>query len=416
MTSTGVCVDCGATGQGGSFCDRCGAVMNWTAPRAPSQPAPTEPPAGQRPEQPPAPPAVAPPAPTAPNPIPRPAPPAGAPARPHAARPAPPPPPSAPPGAPAGLPRDRRVAPKEQPPQQDERARRLLIPVAPENRPAAPPQGPTPVLPGRPEAARPHVRTGTPDMSGGVPCPWCDTPNPPDRHFCRQCAMRLAAADKDGFRTRTWWQRLLNGDRGQEAPWAGERPRIRRGPGNLLTVAVLALAATVLVGTAAVKADDVVNGVVDHFVKRAPAPANSAKASHSDPNHGARLAIDGLHSTFWGTGFGGGSQGVFLETSFTQPRRLLNVIITSGISKQPDKYFTQARPQILDATLVFSDGKRKTTALHLDDSPGPQKLKLRGDNVVQVRLTIRSAYGIASNRQVCIAEVEFFTRSTLKTL
>ncbi|MGH3243581.1 MAG: NADase-type glycan-binding domain-containing protein, partial [Spirillospora sp.] len=286
----------------------------------------------------------------------------------------------------------------------------------PEDRPAPAPQGPAPVLPGRPEAARPHVRTGSPDMSGGVPCPWCDTPNPPDRHFCRQCAMRLAAADKDGYRTRTWWQRIVHGDRDREVPWAGERPRIRRGPGNLLTFVVLAVAGVALVGVAVVKTDDVANGIVDHFVKRAPAPANAAKASHSDPNHGAQLAVDGLSNTFWGTGFGGGSAGVFLEASFTQPRRLLNMIVTPGISKQPDKFATQARPQILDATIISSDGKRRTTALTLDDAPGPQKLKLRGDNVVKVRLTIRSAYGVASNRQVCIAEVEFFTRSTLKTL
>ena len=99
-----------------------------------------------------------------------------------------------------------------------------------------------------------------------------------------------------------------------------------------------------------------------------------------------------------------------------QPRRLLNVIITSGVSKQPDRYATQARPQILDATVYSSEGKSRVTALQLDDAPGPQKLKLRGDNVVRVRLTIRSAYGAAPNRQVCIAEVEFFTRSTVKTL
>ena len=374
MLAAGVCADCGATGQDGSFCARCGAVLNWTRPHAVVRPAPAGPPR----------------------------------AEPETAKPKP-----AEPEAETAEPEEKATSPDAA----HERVRRLLVPVtAARLDESAPASDPAPVLPGRPEPARPRVRTGGPKASGGPPCPWCDTPNPPDRHFCRQCAMPLAAADRDGPRTRTWWQRLLRGDRHREVPWAGERPRLRRGPGDLLLTAALIASGVALVGTAAVKADDAAHAVVDHFVKRAPVPANGAKASHSDPKHGPGLAVDRLRNTFWGTGYGGGSQGVFLETSFSQPRRLLNVIITPGMSTQPDLYATQARPQILDATVYSSDGKSKTTKLQLDDAPGPQKLKLRGENVVRVRLTIRSAYGTASNRQVCVAEVEYFTRSTLKTL
>ncbi|WP_067463768.1 NADase-type glycan-binding domain-containing protein [Actinomadura macra] len=396
MTSAGTCADCGATDQSGSFCDRCGAVLSWVQPEAPAQPAPPA-----HTERPPA--HAEPPAHTEP-PEPPPA---------HTERP------------PAASPRPRTAARDvpsaaarpQQPPARDERARRLLVPVAPESDTRVAPQGPTPVLPGRPEAARPRMRAiERPDWSGGVPCPWCDTPNPPDRHFCRQCAMRLAAADKNGSRTRTWWQRIFEGGRDREAPWAGDRPRLRRAPGRMLSLVVLSLLGVSLLWTVIVKADDVGNGIVDHFVRRVPVTSNTAKASHSDPKHGAGLAFDGLSDTFWGTGYGGGGQGVFLEASFIQPRRLLNVIITPGISKQPDRYATQARPQILDATVFSSDDTTRTTELQLDDAPGPQKLKLRGNNVVRVRLTIRSAYGAAPNRQVCIAEVEFFTRAKIKTL
>jgi hypothetical protein len=370
VTSAGTCADCGATDQVGSFCDRCGAVLSWSEPAGPVRPPHAEPPED-----------------ATTDPLPEPV-------------------------------RDVPFAPvPERAGAERERARRLLVPVPDENLDAPAPQGPTPVLPGRPEPARPHVRTGGPEWSGGgVPCPWCDTLNPPDRRFCRQCAMRLVDADKDGFRTRTWWQRLFEGAQDREAPWAGERPRLRRARSNALLIAVLVILGVPLLWTAVVKADDAGNAVVDHFVKRVPMQANASSASHSDPNHGPRLAFDGLSNTFWGNGYGGGGQGVHLEASFTQPRRLLNVIITSGISKQPDRYATQARPQILDATVFSSDGTSRTTALHLDDAPGPQKLKLRGNNVVRVRLTIRSAYGAAPNRQVCIAEVEFFTRSTVKTL
>lgn len=375
MTTAGTCADCGATNQGGSFCDRCGAVLSWVQSRGPAQPAPTAPAPDASPEPEAGTGGAAPAAPAVPT-----------------AQPAP-------------------------PPSGNERARRLVVPVAPESEKRVAPQGPTPVLPGRPEAARPRPRAAElPDLSGGVPCPWCDTPNPPDRHFCRQCAMRLAAADSSGSRTRTWWQRIFEGGRDREAPWAGERPRLRRGPGRVLYLVVLTLLSVSLLWVAVLKVDDVGNGIVDHFVKRAPVPPNASKAAHSDPKHGPQLAFDSLSDTFWGTGYGGGGQGVYLEASFVQPRRLLNVIITSGVSKQPDRYATQARPQILDATVYSSEGKSRVTALQLDDAPGPQKLKLRGDNVVRVRLTIRSAYGAAPNRQVCIAEVEFFTRSTVKTL
>ncbi|RKS70955.1 hypothetical protein BZB76_5435 [Actinomadura pelletieri DSM 43383] len=402
MTTAGICGNCGATHQGGSFCDRCGAVLSWAKSEDPARPTASS---------------------THPDPVPGPPPPDRVPGPPNPA-PAPPtapppvsaePPPTAIPGQEPG---DVRVFPQPgRRPARDERARRLVIPVAPEN-PAAAAPGPAPVLPGRPEPARPQVRRAErADWSGGIPCPWCDTPNPPGRNFCRQCAMALSAADKDGYRTRTWWQRLFGGDVPREAPWAGERPRLRRGGrARLLSWAALVLLAVPLVWTAAVKTDDAVNGVVDHFVKRAPAPTSAAKASHTDPKHGPKFAFDALKNTFWGTGHGGSGQNIFLEATFAQPRRLLNVIITSGMSTQPDKYATQARPQSLHATVFSSDGSSRTTTLHLDDVPGPQKLKLRGDNVVRVRLTIRSAYGVADDRQVCIAEVEFFTRSTAKTL
>ncbi|QXJ21396.1 zinc ribbon domain-containing protein [Actinomadura graeca] len=417
MTSAGTCADCGATDQSGSFCDRCGAVLSWVRPEPPAaQPPPPARPAPAEP--PPAPPAEAPPAPPTGA---SPAPPAGAPPAPlPSPPPAPPAEPPSPARRPAGDARDtpfQATARTEHPPARDERARRLLVPVAPESEQRPAPQGPTPVLPGRPEAARPRMRaTEHPDWSGGVPCPWCDTPNPPDRHFCRQCAMRLAAADKNGSRTRTWWQRIFEGGRDREAPWAGERPRLRRTPGRVLPLVAMSLLGVALLWTAIVKVDDVGNGIVDHFVRRVPVTSNASAASHSDPKHGAKLAFDGLSDTFWGTGYAGGGQGVFLEASFVQPRRLLNLIITPGISKQPDRYATQARPQILDATVISSDGTARTTELQLDDAPGPQKLKLRGNNVVRVRLTIRSAYGAAPNRQVCIAEVEFFTRAAIKTL
>lgn len=91
------------------------------------------------------------------------------------------------------------------------RARSLLVPVADaEPRPAAPPSV-APVLPGRPVADRPQVRAPGPVQGEqyGVACPWCATPNNPDRHFCVRCAMPMTLEDRSSIRL-PWWRRLFN--------------------------------------------------------------------------------------------------------------------------------------------------------------------------------------------------------------
>ncbi|GCD48112.1 hypothetical protein GKJPGBOP_07908 [Streptomyces paromomycinus] len=50
----------------------------------------------------------------------------------------------------------------------------------------------------------------------------------PDRHFCNRCAMPPAeSATAPAPGRRPWWRRLF-GPGGQETPWAGDRPRLRR--------------------------------------------------------------------------------------------------------------------------------------------------------------------------------------------
>ncbi|MFC4909638.1 discoidin domain-containing protein [Actinomadura gamaensis] len=441
MSSREICPECGATRQSGSFCDICGAVLDWGDRSDPPQPSL----AGPESE-----------APTLPGPSEDHAPGESAIARalsggdqprtaPAVQHPAPggqdaaqgsrdPAPtrqerlPTAPPAASFGSPSgasfgapsagaSAQVPGAESQPGSDaaERARRLLIPLE-EQRPAAQ-RDPhvAPVLPGRPEPARPQVRmVEDQPVIGGIVCPWCDTPNPRDRHFCRKCAMSLAAADPAGSRTRSWWRRILEpGDR--ETPWAGERPRLRRGLNRTLGMVTVGAVGVGVVGTGAAYADDAVNGVVAHFAKRAPITASSAKASHSDPVHGPQLAFDGLNDTFWGDGYGGNGAGQYLEASFGQPRDLLNVIITPGVSKQPDQYAKQARPQVIEAKLTSSDGRSVIRTLNLDDAPGPQKLRLRGRKVVTVRLTLKAAYGAGPTVQVGITEVEFFGRSLARS-
>jgi hypothetical protein len=295
-----------------------------------------------------------------------------------------------------------------------ERARQLLVPVAEtkQREPLEPEVAP--VLPGRPRQARPQVRVAESEViTGGVLCPWCDTANPRDRRFCRQCAMSLVTAEERQTRTRSWWRRVIDRN-GREAPWAGERPRLRRGVGRLVVRVVAAVAAIGLVVAVVTYLGPAVNAVRDHFAKRVPVIPDGSRASHSDPNNGPAKAFDGLSDTYWGDGYRGPGFGQFVEATFTQPQRLLNVIITPGISTRPDLYATQGRPQILEATVFSAGGDSATRSLQLDDTAGPQKFRLNGADVVRVRLTIRAAFGATIDRQVAITEVEFFARTARK--
>ncbi|WSS24385.1 zinc ribbon domain-containing protein [Streptomyces sp. NBC_01190] len=289
-----------------------------------------------------------------------------------------------------------------------ERARALLIPVAEPQAVAAP--SVAPVQPGRPITARPQVQgpRGQGD-DGGTPCPWCGTGNRPDRHFCRRCALTMAGRPQDAAR-RPWWRRLPGlGDR--QPPWAGERPRLRGGLGRVLSW-VAGAAALVLVVVAALHTGSAVQAVRDHFAKRAPISADSSKASHSYPGHGPGLAFDKLNNTWWGPGVTQSGAGEWIEADFARPTRLLDVVITSGESTQPADLAKSALPYRIEAVATTADGKKHSRFLTLDGASGGQTRAFRVGDVTAVRFILRSAYGATADKQVAIAEVEFFGPSS----
>ncbi|MFM9700114.1 NADase-type glycan-binding domain-containing protein [Streptomyces europaeiscabiei] len=295
-------------------------------------------------------------------------------------------------------------------PSDADRARSLLVPVAdPEPRAPAEPAV-APVLPGRPDVQRPQVRTPGPEFGteGGVPCPWCGTPTRPDRHFCARCAMPMAGRTEAPGRL-PWWRRMLNGHNA-ETPWAGDRPRLRRGFGRILNWVVAALVLTLIV-TLALQADDGYQAARDHFAKRASVVPDSAKASRSFPGHKPDLAFDTYNNTWWGPGVTQSGEGEWIEAHFEQPVRLLDVVITPGVSKKPDQRAESARPHRIEATITAADGSTSTKILTLDQTAGGQSRKFRVGDAETVRFTIRSAYGADDKKQVAIAEIEFFGRS-----
>ncbi|MFG2477446.1 NADase-type glycan-binding domain-containing protein [Streptomyces fagopyri] len=302
------------------------------------------------------------------------------------------------------------TAPIASPDSAAERARSLLVPVAdPEERPVTP--SVAPVLPGLPVANRPQVRApgGEPGAEGGTPCPWCATPNRPDRHFCGRCALPMAGERQTPGRL-PWWRRLLDSRNGQ-TPWAGDRPRLRRGFGRVLNWVVGAVVLTLVV-VAAMNTGTAVQAVKDHFSKRAPIGPDSYKASRSFPGHGAGLAFDKLNNTWWGPGVSQSGDGEWLEARFAQPTRLLDLVITPGVSTRADQLSQSALPHRIEARVTTADGRTSTRFLTLDQGAGGQSRKFRAGDVTAVRFIIRSAYGAAASKQVSIAEIEFFGPSS----
>lgn len=293
-----------------------------------------------------------------------------------------------------------------------DRARSLLVPVADPEAPApAAPPSVAPVLPGRPDADRPQVRApGQPDIANGPPCPWCSTPNRPDRHYCARCAMPLTGTADQTAAPAPWWRRLFGGRR-RETPWAGDRPRLRRVFDRIGTwiTAVVVITLGVL---GFVYIPDGVQATRDHFAKRAPVSPDRIKASHSFTGHQPALVIDKRSNTWWGPGISESGQGEWIEVSFNEPTRLLDVIITPGVSTQPDKLQESALPHRVKATITMKDGKTKTRDLTLDQGAGGQRRPFRVGEVTKVRFTIESAHAATANKQVAIAEVEFFGPSS----
>uniref|UniRef100_A0AAU3GTC5 Zinc ribbon domain-containing protein n=1 Tax=Streptomyces sp. NBC_01401 TaxID=2903854 RepID=A0AAU3GTC5_9ACTN len=290
-----------------------------------------------------------------------------------------------------------------------DRARSLLVPLSePEPAHDSPPPAAAPVLPGRPDTDRPQVRVPGPlqDTGNGPPCSWCATPNRPDRHFCVRCAMPLADNDERPPAPRPWWRRLT-GSRRHEIPWAGDRPRIRRAfdrVGTWITAAVVATLA--ILGVMYIP--DGVQATQDHFAKRAPVSPSKKVASRSYAGHKPQLAFDKLNNTWWGPGVSGAGKGEWIEAEFDQPTRLLNVIITPGVSVRPDDLDEATLPQRIKATVTTKDGKKTEHELTLDQGSGEQKRNFRFRDAVKVRFTVESAYIVSSKKQVAIAEIEFF--------
>ncbi|MFK0236702.1 zinc ribbon domain-containing protein [Streptomyces vinaceus] len=290
-----------------------------------------------------------------------------------------------------------------------DRARSLLVPVADQEAPSPPPAAAAPVLPGRPDTERPAVRAPgqQPGARGGPPCPWCSTPNRADRHYCVRCAMPLAETGVAAAPGRApWWRRLFDGRR-RETPWAGDRPRLRRVFDRIGTwIALAAVVTLAVLGFLYLPAG--IQAARDHFAKRAPVAPDRVVASRSYPGHQPELVFDKRSNTWWGPGVSQSGQGEWIEATFSEPTRLLDLIITPGVSARADKTGESALPHRVTATITGKDGKVTTRRLTLDQGAGGQQRPFPVGEVTKVRFTVDSSHTTSADKQVAIAEIEFF--------
>jgi hypothetical protein len=195
--------------------------------------------------------------------------------------------------------------------------------------------------------------------------------------------------------------------------YAGQRPRLRRGPGRLARWLVLAAVVALVAFAADTWAGAAVTNVKDHFAHRYEVFPTTFTASHSDPAHPVADLHDGFNNTWWGTGEAGGGAGAYVDATFDQQINLLDLIVTPGAGVEADAFNAESRPESIKVTLLHANGSDTSTTITLADSPGPETFAIQGSDVVSVSLTIESAYLAESQSatEVAIAEVEFFASS-----
>lgn len=246
----------------------------------------------------------------------------------------------------------------------------------------------------------------------GPPCPWCGTPNLPGRHFCRRCAMSQKSESPE--QRRSWWHRVLDRD-GNEIPYAGQRPRTLRRPGQLANTLVAAAIAVLVIAAVIIWGPTSVTNIEDHFAQPVWRPASALTASSQNQAlHPASKSDDRLNDTWWSDGIPGNGKGQWLQAGFKTPLDLLDIIVTPGASVTRSTFAQQASPHVIGLTLTDTGGKKTSQQITLADGPGPQAFSVHGTGIVSIRFTIVSSYVAQAeqspNPEVAITEVEFFSK------
>ncbi len=285
-------------------------------------------------------------------------------------------------------------------------AKALVVPVAQPPEPAArQPEAPVP------KARRRPVAPPEPFDPGDLICGTCGIGNKPTRNFCRRCGTELADAEVARV---PWWRRLFRKRTGRVKE-AGSRPKaatLRRFPTKL--VALVGVLAVLGVGSYVVRGYvvDGVDFVLDGVQGTERTVPEKLTASSAQDGHGAWLAKDGTSNKYWAPAMAGSGRGEWIEATFTDPVRLVSVLITPGVSSSDEEAFLrQGRPADLRLVVTREDGSREIKAVELEDKREVVQVTIRESDVTRIRFEIRRQHpGTDPGSRPAIAEIEFSVR------
>ncbi len=250
-----------------------------------------------------------------------------------------------------------------------------------------------------------------PPAPGEVVCGSCGAGNDPQRRFCRRCGAALAAGA--AARRPSWWRRLWRRLAGRRVYRAGDRRRRAapsRFPGWLLVVVIVLLLCVAALGPGRPALRWAVTEVQDRISTAAPVTPSGVRASLSAPGHGPEQLVDGAKNRYWAAP-SGKAVGAWVEVDLPQPVRLLDLIVTAGVSSDKKEFLKEGRPHEVEVAVTDRSGHVTSTAAQLLDQPDPQRFAVKVSGAVRVRLTVRSTYGVPPGGLVAIAEVELFART-----
>jgi zinc-ribbon domain len=243
---------------------------------------------------------------------------------------------------------------------------------------------PTPVIPTARTAG--DTAPARPPAPGG--CPRCGTDNPPERRFCRKCALEFSPpaasggwADRASQRRVPWWRRLFGGHRTTDERRAlrayrrslPTRYRVFRAVAGLLVIALVGAAVWAVnadpIGWARARWDDVQDTLVP--VRDVQATLDPA-AAQARTDFAPGSAVDGNPATAWATSWtaGGppascnGEQRTAERLVLTFPGGIADVRelrIEAGLAEGDERRLQQNRPKVLE--LRSSDGTCQPVAL-----------------------------------------------------
>ncbi|HZM76555.1 MAG TPA: zinc ribbon domain-containing protein [Candidatus Limnocylindrales bacterium] len=260
---------------------------------------------------------------------------------------------------------------------------------------------------------RPRVEPVRRPAEGEIPCPKCGRGNDPARTYCRFDGQPLRPAAGTEQERIGWWKRLWRKLTRRRSYVAGERRRKVRQPRkvpvkwiSLGIVAALLVVFNVQVRqfTAWAQAE-----IKDRVSKhQAVTPSKWAASSVQGTNGPERLSDRSLDK-FWAPRVGA-NQGSWVEATFPQPVRLLDIVVTGGQSGEAVQFQKQGRPHEIQALMTSQSGATVTAKFNLEDKQGAQSFKVKGDRINKVRLTFVDAHGMQPGRYLAVAEMEFFYR------